>query len=114
MADKGLHLCGGSDSPVENFDILNNIQFAVTRDALNEKTDGWHPEEKLSVDASIRLFTIWNAYGAFKENEYGSLELGKAADFVILDRDIYEVDPHEIKDITVCETVVNGNTVFKK
>ena len=50
----------------------------------------------------------------FKENEYGSLELGKAADFVILDRDIYEVDPHEIKDITVCETVVNGNTVFKK
>ena len=114
MADKGLHLCGGSDSPVESFDILNNIQFAVTRDALNEKTDGWHPEEKLSVDASIRLFTIWNAYGAFKENEYGSLELGKAADFVILDHDIYEVDPHEIKDISVCETVVNGNVVYRK
>jgi len=112
MLDKGLHLCGGSDSPVESFNILANIQTAVTRDGLNENTEGWHPEEKLTVDESLRLFTIWNAYGAFEEEKKGSLEIGKSADFVILDDDIYETDPHSIKDITICETVVDGKVVY--
>lgn len=114
MLNKGLVCCGGSDSPVESFNILQNIQYAVTRDALDEKTDGWHPDEKLTVEEAVRLFTIWNAYGAFEENEKGSLEIGKAADLTILDKDIFEVDPHDIASIKVVATIVDGKTIYKK
>lgn len=114
MLNKGLVCCGSSDSPVESFDILQNIQYAVTRDALDEKTEGWHPEEKLTVEEAVRLFTIWNAYGSFEENKKGSIEIGKVADLTILDKDIFEVDPHEIASIKVVATIVDGKTVYKK
>lgn len=112
MLDKGLKCCGGSDSPVESFDILQNIQCAVTRDSLTENTEGWHPEEKLTVKEAVRLFTGWNAYGAMEEDIKGSLESGKAADLVVLDRDIFDADPHEIHKIKVLSTFSNGRTVY--
>ena len=113
MLDKGLVCCGGSDSPVEDFDVLSGIQVAVTRDRLDEKTEGWYPEQKLTVDEAIRLFTIGNAYGAFDEDKRGSLEVGKLADMVVLGEDIYEVDSHEIHKIPVLKTIVDGREVYK-
>ena len=93
MMDKGLVCCGGSDAPVENFDVLENIQITVTRDKLGQKTEGWHAEQKLSVDEAVRLFTIGNAYEAFEEDIRGTLEIGKNADMTVLDRDIFEIAP---------------------
>lgn len=113
MINKGLVTCGGSDSPVERFSVLENIQIAVTRDRLGEITEGWMPEEKVSVDEAIRMFTINNCYGAFSENERGTLEIGKLADITILDADPYEVEPHDISKIKVAETIVDGKTVYK-
>ena len=113
MVDAGLTCCGGSDSPVEDFDVLSGIQLAVTRDCLGENTEGWHPEEKLSVYEAVKLFTINNAYGAFEEKVKGSLELGKLADMVVLGEDIFEVDPHEIYKIPIMRTIVDGKEVWK-
>lgn len=114
MMDKGLVCCGGSDAPVENFDVLENIQIAVTRDKLGQKTEGWHAEQKLSVDEAVRLFTIGNAYEAFEEDIRGTLEIGKNADMTVLDRDIFEIDPHEISKASILKTIVGGREVYTK
>mgnify|MGYP001196719902 CR=1 FL=1 len=113
MIDNNIVCCGGSDSPVEDFDVLSNIQIAVTRDCLSEKTNGWHPEQKLTTEEALRMFTINNAYGAFEENRRGSIEIGKDADMTILQEDLFEADPHEIAKIKVMETIVAGNTVYR-
>ena len=113
MIDKGIVCGGGSDSPVEDFDILSNIQIAVTRDCLNENSQGWYPEQKLTVEEAIRLFTINNAYLAFEEDRRGSIELGKDADLTVLSEDIFEVEPHEISKIKVAATIVAGKTVYE-
>ncbi|MEE0742227.1 MAG: amidohydrolase [Emergencia sp.] len=112
MLEKGLHCCGGSDAPVESFDILEGIQVAVTRDRLDQVTDGWKPEEKLSVLEAVRLFTIDSAYGAFEEEKKGSLEIGKLADMVVLGEDVFEIDPHRIAQIPVLRTIVGGEEVY--
>lgn len=114
MLDKGLVCCGGSDAPVESFDVLENIQIAVTRDKIGEVTDGWHPQEKLTVDEAVSLFTTGNAYEAFEEDIRGSLEVGKLADMTVLDRDIFETDPHEITKAVVLKTIVGGREVYSK
>ena len=114
MLDKGLVCCGGSDAPVESFDVLENIQIAVTRDKIGEVTDGWHPQEKLTVDEAVGLFTAGNAYEAFEEDIRGSLEVGKLADMTVLDRDIFKVDPHEITKAVVLKTIVGGREVYSK
>lgn len=112
MTDKGIVCCGGSDAPVESFDILENIRVAVTRDKAGEKTEGWHPEEKLTMEEAVRLFTANNAYGAFEEARRGSLEIGKDADMTVLDTDIFSVEPHEITKAAVLRTIVGGKEVY--
>ena len=114
MIDAGLVCCGGSDAPVESFDILENIQIAVTRDKLGQITEGWHPEQKLSVDEAVSLFTIGNAYEAFEEDTRGTLEIGKNADITVIDRDIFEIEPHEISKAVVLKTIVGGKEVYAK
>lgn len=112
MMDHGLLCCGSSDSPVENYDILAGIQAAVTRTGLEEKSQGWRPEERLSVLEALRLFTINNAYGSFEEKEKGSLELGKAADFVVLGEDPFAVSQYQLAKIPVLRTIVEGRDVY--
>lgn len=114
MLDMGLHLSGGSDAPVVSFNVLENIYFAITRKNIKGKPiEGWHSQEKLTLDEAIELFTIKGAYHSFEEKEKGSLELGKYADMVVLDKNIYEVSEDEIKDIKVIETIIDGKTLFK-
>lgn len=112
MLDKGLILCGGSDAPVESFDVLENVEIALTRDKIGECTEGWHPWEKLTIDEALRAFTIDNAYGMFLEDKLGSLEIGKLADLAVLSADPYETDPHRIHEIKVVRTVVGGKEVY--
>lgn len=112
MKDKGLVLCGGSDAPVESFDVLENVEIALTRDRIGECTEGWHPWEKLSIDEAMRAFTIDNACGMGMETCIGSLEIGKLADFTVLGADPYGADPHEIHKIPVERTIVDGKEVY--
>ncbi len=114
MLDMGIKACGGSDAPVVGFDIMENIYFAVTRKNICELPQGgWIPEEKLSVHEALLLFTVNAAYASFEENFKGSLEIGKAADLAIIDRDILNVTPDMIKDIKVKYTIVNGKVVYQ-
>ena len=113
MLDMGIHISGGSDAPVVSFNILENIYFAVTRKNIKgNPIQGWYPKEKLTLDEAIKLFTINATYHSFEENEKGSLELGKYADMVVLDKDIYKVSEDNIKNINVIMTIIDGNIIY--
>ena len=115
MLDMGIHASGGSDAPVESFDILENIYFAVTNQKLNGQPEGgWIPEEKMSVDEAVKLFTKYAAYASYTEDTNGTIEMGKHADLVVLEKDLYEIDPNEIKTTKVDMTFISGNCVFKR
>lgn len=114
MLDMGIVTAGGSDAPVESFDVLENIYYAVTREKLKGgPKDGWLPDEKVSVDQAIKLFTKYPAYCSFTEKTNGTIEIGKRADLVILEENLYNVAPEKIKDVKVAMTFVNGKMVYK-
>jgi len=94
---------GGSDCPVEPVKPLLGIQAAVSRKSF--------PEEQISVDKALRIYTIDAAFASFEENAKGSIEVGKLADLVVLSHDPRRVPPDEIKDIGVERTFVGGRMV---
>ena len=115
MLNMGIHAVGGSDAPVVSFHPLENIYFAVTRQNIEGvPAEGWIPSEKMSVDEAVKLFTKYAAYASFDEKKNGTLEVGKRADLVVLDKDIYEIPASEIKNAKVKMTIVNGEIVYKQ
>ncbi|MDM8002452.1 MAG: amidohydrolase family protein, partial [Bacteroidota bacterium] len=76
--------------------------------------DGWVPEQKITVEEALKAYTINGAYASFEEDIKGTLEPGKLADFVVLDRDITAIDPAEIWDMKVQQTWVGGKKVFDR
>ncbi|MBK7266678.1 MAG: amidohydrolase family protein [Ignavibacteriales bacterium] len=88
------------------------IPWRRTLDGKNP--DGWIPDQKVSVTEAVRGYTINNAYAAFMEDRLGSIEVGKYADFTILEKNIFTIDPEEIKDAGVLYTIVDGKIVYKK
>jgi predicted amidohydrolase YtcJ len=108
-------LAFGSDSPVAPLNPLFGVYAAVTRRTLDEKNpNGWIPEQKISVEETVRAFTWGSAYAEFQENVKGTIEEGKLADFVILSDDIFSIDPVKIRDVTVELTVVDGKVVYQR
>ena len=108
-------IAGGSDSPVANASPLAEIHAAVTRkNDLLQPENGFYPElGAMDRESALKAFTIWGAYAQFAEEQYGSLEPGKKADYVVMDRDLLTVPADEILNIRVLETVMDGETVFK-
>ena len=68
----------------------------------------------MSVDEAVKLFTKNAAYASYTEEENGTIEVGKNADFVVIEKDIYEIDPDEIKTTKVDMTVLGGEIVFER
>lgn len=115
MLDAGIHVSGGSDAPVVSFDVMENIYFAVTQKDINGQPEGgWLPEEKFTVDEAVKLFTKNAAYASYTEEENGTIEVGKYADFVVLEKDIFEIDPDDIKNTKIDMTILGGKTVFER
>jgi predicted amidohydrolase YtcJ len=115
LLESGAMLAFGSDFPVERVDPMLGIYAAVSRqDAEGWPPGGWQPQERLSREAAIRAFTLDAAYAGFMEQETGSLEVGKQADFIILDRDIMQVPEKEILETRVLETWVGGKRVYSR
>lgn len=115
LIDQGNVIPNGTDSPVENYNPFVSMYCAVARkDEHCQPEGGWYPEEAMTREEAIRSYTGWAAYGAFEEHIKGSIERGKLADFIIIDRDIMTCPEDEIKDIQVLQTVVGGETVYRK
>lgn len=115
MLKAGIPLAGGSDCPVEPADPLWGIYAAVTRKDMSGKPKGaFYPNERITVEEAVRMFTVGGAYAAFQEGQKGTLEPGKLADFVVLSEDLFKVPPDEIKDIEVLMTVVGGEVAYQK
>lgn len=112
MRDMGIPSSGGSDCPVEPFNILDNMRSAITR--KNRKgTHVYLPDQALSTEEAIRLFTSDAAWAARDEERRGTLELGKLADMSIVDKDLFNIDPDTFTSVRVLQTVVNGITVYR-
>ena len=112
MLDLGIHVSGGTDSPVEPFDVLDNLRAAVTR-KNRRGTRTYLPEQALTVEQAVRLVTADAAWASYDEDVRGTLELGRQADLVVLDTDLFQADPDEFPKARVLETVLNGTTVYR-
>ncbi|WP_255731638.1 amidohydrolase [Phaeobacter sp. B1627] len=110
--DAGIGFTLHSDFMVTDPVPLHMIEMAVTRRLWKEPDYVLAPQERISVETAIRAMTINAAYQMNSETEVGSLEVGKLADFVILDTDPRSVDPDRIKDIRVLETWMDGQQVY--
>jgi predicted amidohydrolase YtcJ len=109
----GVPVAGGSDAPVERGEPMIEFYAAVARKDLQGRSgEGWHPEEKVTRDQALKLFTLWAAFASFEESVRGSIEVGKLADFTILDQDIMRVPELDILKTKTLYTVVNGAIVF--
>ncbi len=113
MLENGVAVAAGSDCPVENPDPLWGIYCAVTRqDETGNPPDGWHPEERITVEEAVRLYTVAGAYASFEENKKGRILPGMLADFAVLSRDIFTISPRELLETRVLRTMVGGRTVY--
>ncbi len=109
----GCIIAGGSDAPVERGEPMIEFYAAVTRkSSKGESGDGWHPEQAVSREDALKMFTIWPAYAAFEEKDKGSIEPGKLADFTVLSQDIMKIPEQEILKTRAEMTVIGGEVVF--
>ncbi len=103
----------GSDFPVEDINPLYGFHAAVARqDDDNFPEDGFQAENALSREEALKGMTLWAAYGQFEEAEKGSIEKGKLADFVILDQDIMQIAPAQMRRTKVMQTWIGGEKVY--
>jgi predicted amidohydrolase YtcJ len=115
LVDAGARLALGSDFPVERVSPLLGFHAAVTRqDAAGAPAGGWYGNQVLTREEALRGFTIDAAYAAFMEDEVGSLEVGKRADFVVLSQDILSVPPERLLATEVLATYLDGKAVYER
>jgi predicted amidohydrolase YtcJ len=114
ILDAGGILTFGSDWPVAPLSPLEGVYAAVTRRTIDgANPDGWVPEERITVEEALIAYTAANAYAGFEEDETGTLEVGKRADFVLLSADPRAVDSATIRDIAVQSTVIGGVAAYE-
>lgn len=108
-------LCFGSDWPVATLNPMAGIYAAVTRATVDgQHPNGLTPEQKITVAEAIRCYTINNAYAAFAESSLGTIEVGKFADLVVVDRDLIKINPEQIPDTKVVMTIFDGKIIFDR
>jgi predicted amidohydrolase YtcJ len=113
LLDSGALLALGSDFPVEQVNPMLGIHAAVTRqDVKGWPEGGWYPLENMGREEAVRGFTLDAAYSGFMEASVGSLESGKRADFIVLDRNIFEIEAAGIAETSVLQTWLDGEQVY--
>jgi len=115
LLDAGTLLAFGSDCPVESLDPLAGIHAAVTRRRADGTPgpEGWHPEQRVTVQDAVRAYTLGAAYASGEEREKGSITPGKLADLVVLSRDIFVVPAMSILGTEVEATILGGQFVYR-
>lgn len=113
LLDKGVVLSQGSDWPVSTPRPLEGVEIGVTRrEPGNTSSDMMTPSEKISVDDMLKAVTYGGAYQLESEAERGSIETGKSASFILLDKNPMEIAPYKIHDIRVIMSWIEGNRVY--
>ena len=114
LIKSGAIIAGGSDAPVERGEPMIEFYAAVARKSQEGVSkEGWHPEQAVSREQALKMFTAWPAFAAFEENEKGSIEVGKLADLTVLAADIMEIPEAEILKTRCIMTVVGGEIAFE-
>ena len=115
MIDNDVPLAFGSDFPVESPNPFHGLAVAISReDAQGQPPGGWMPEQTLILAEALAAFTRGGAFAGFAEDRLGSLEKGKLADFIFIDRDIFQATPDQIRDTQVLETWLAGRKVWER
>jgi predicted amidohydrolase YtcJ len=109
---KGLHVTSHTDAPVAFPNMMMILWTTVNRVSRSGTVMG--PNEKLTPYQALQSITIWSAWQHREEKTKGSLKEGKLADMVILDQNPLKIDPMQLKDIKVLQTIKEGETIFKK
>ena len=109
----GAHVCMGSDWPVALLDPLTGIKAAVLRETLDGKNPkGWFPEQRTTLEQALAGYTSEAAFAGFTEKSNGRIAPGFLADLVVLDRDLFAIDPETLTDAKVLRTIVGGEQRF--
>jgi predicted amidohydrolase YtcJ len=112
--EHGVRLAFGTDWPVVTLDPILTLYAAVTRATLDGKQpNGWFPEQRISIQDAIAAYTMGSAYAEFQERDKGSIEPGKLADMVLLDRDVLSIPPASIRDAKVITTWLGGREIYE-
>jgi predicted amidohydrolase YtcJ len=116
MLDNRVPLAFGSDFPVENPNPFHGLAAAISReDANGQPPGGWLPQQRLTLEEAFAAFTRGAAYAGFAEDRIGTLEPGRMADFLFIDRDIFTLaDQRQIRDTQVLETWLAGRKVWER
>jgi predicted amidohydrolase YtcJ len=111
--DAGVPLAFGSDFPVEVVNPFWGIYAALTRqDERGHPPGGWHPDQRMTLEETLRAFTAGSAHAAFDEDRLGALKVGMRADVTVVDRDLFKAEPKDVLKARVTMTVVDGEVVF--
>ena len=114
IANAGGHLAFGSDWPVVTLNPWEGIQTAVTRQTSEGRPKGgFVPGQRLTVEETVRGYTLGAAYAGRREKTEGTIETGKLADLIIVSQNIFEIDPHRIGATKVLTTIVGGRVVYQ-
>jgi predicted amidohydrolase YtcJ len=114
LIKSGCIIAGGSDAPVERGEPMIEFYAAVARKSVKGFSgEGWHPEQAVSREQALKMFTLWPAYAAFEEKDKGSIEKGKLADFTVLSNDIMKIPEPEILKTRAEMTVIGGEIVYE-
>ena len=114
LLDSGAVLAFGTDWAVAPLNPMKGLKAAVTRQTLDGKNPGgWVPEQKITLEEAIRAYTVGSAYAEFQDQVKGSLAPGKLADVVLLDRDIFQINPADLDQVKVALTIVDGKVVWE-
>ena len=113
LIDQGAKIAGGSDAPVEVGDPRIEFYAATQRmDLKGFSNNDWNPDQRVSPDEALKMFTLWPAYAAFEEKQTGSLEVGKLADITVFATDIMSADGPDILSAKPVMTMVGGRMAF--
>jgi predicted amidohydrolase YtcJ len=114
LIDSGVIIAGGSDAPVEVGDPRIELHAAIQRtDLEGYSNENWGLDQRVTPQEALKMFTLWPAYAAFQEEDLGSIEVGKRADFSIFDKDM--LDPAiEPMDANPVMTMVDGQVIWKQ
>lgn len=114
MLNKGIICAGGSDTPVEPIDPLLGIHAAVTRKAPGDTHEGYMPEEKLTMEEAIALFTVGGAQVTAESHVKGTLTRGKFADMTVYSHELFTMDPDALLETKIEMTVIGGKVVYTR